>query len=188
MPVRADAARNRKKILATAKQIFAERGVDVPLDTLAKQSGVGAGTLYRHFPTREALVAALVSAEVEDLERSFVALQQADLDPAEKLERWSADLREWMTSYIGLPEPLRDAQSQGSDGLSDKCELVIAWTEELVQAGVAAGVVNDFVTGLEFYRVALGLAWVTAKGGALGGTETVVLQRMLRQGWHRGPS
>ncbi|MFF5160691.1 TetR/AcrR family transcriptional regulator [Streptomyces sp. NPDC000348] len=184
-PARADAARNREKILDTAKRVFAERGVDVPLDTLAKEARVGPGTLYRHFPGREALVAALVSAELDNLERSFVALRQADLDAAEKLERWSAALRGWMTSYVGLPEPLRDALSHGSGGLADKCELVIAWTEELVQAGRTAGVVNDFVTGREFYRAALGLAWVTSKVGAPDGPELDGLRCMVREGWHR---
>ena len=59
-PMRADARRNYDKILATARIVFTERGTDCSLDEIAKRAGVGPGTLYRHFPTREALVDALM--------------------------------------------------------------------------------------------------------------------------------
>ena len=61
-PVRADAQRNREHILDVAEEYFAEHGVNGSLDALAKQARVGTGTLYRHFPTREALLAALLTA------------------------------------------------------------------------------------------------------------------------------
>src|ERR1700730_14187790 len=64
---RADAQRNRERILEVAKATFARRGGDATLDDIAKQAGVGPGTLYRHFPTREALIEAVYRAEVEKL-------------------------------------------------------------------------------------------------------------------------
>jgi AcrR family transcriptional regulator len=183
-PLRADAARNKEKILVAARELFAEQGMDAPLDGLAKRAGVGAGTLYRHFPGREALVAELLMAEMGDLEQEFVALRQADLHVLERLDRWAQVLQRWMTRYSGLPEPLRQALGKDSNALTYGCDMVIGWTDELVRDGKAAGVVNDFVTGREFYRATLGLAWVAAAAGATRGAESENLYHLARAGWH----
>jgi AcrR family transcriptional regulator len=66
-PLRADAARNREKVLRAARDAFAESGYGVPLDEIAARAGVGPGTVYRHFPTKEALFEAVVTARVQDL-------------------------------------------------------------------------------------------------------------------------
>ena len=65
--LRADARRNREKVLHAARDAFAESGYDVPLDEIAARAGVGAGTVYRHFPSKEALFEAVISARIEDL-------------------------------------------------------------------------------------------------------------------------
>jgi AcrR family transcriptional regulator len=66
-PLRADAARNRENVLRAARDAFAESGYGVPLDEIAARAGVGPGTVYRHFPTKEALFEAVVTARVQDL-------------------------------------------------------------------------------------------------------------------------
>ncbi len=66
-PLRADARRNREKVLAAASAAFAETGLDAQIDDIARRAGVGVGTVYRHFPTKEALVAALAEAHFERL-------------------------------------------------------------------------------------------------------------------------
>jgi AcrR family transcriptional regulator len=66
-PLRADAARNREKVLQAAREAFAESGYGVPLDEIAVRAGVGPGTVYRHFPTKEALFEAVVAARLQDL-------------------------------------------------------------------------------------------------------------------------
>src|SRR6266478_838495 len=84
---RADAQRNRERILEVAKATFARRGGDASLDDIAKQAGVGPGTLYRHFPTREALIEAVYRAEVEKLaaaQRNFAET----MPPIEALRAW----------------------------------------------------------------------------------------------------
>jgi|SRR5215469_5423531 len=84
---RADAQRNRERILEVAKEAFARSGADTSLDDIAKQAGVGPGTLYRHFPTREALLEAVYRTEMEKLaaaERRFAQ----DLPPIEALRAW----------------------------------------------------------------------------------------------------
>lgn len=81
-PLRADARRNREKVLRAAQEAFAEHGMGVPLDDIAGRAGVGPGTVYRHFPTKEALFEAVVAARVEDLVAE--ARRRADAaDPGE---------------------------------------------------------------------------------------------------------
>src|SRR5579862_2590550 len=84
---RADAQRNRARILEIAKEAFTKSGAEISLDEVAKQSGVGAGTLYRHFPTRDALLEAVYRSEVEKLaaaERKFAET----MPPVEALRAW----------------------------------------------------------------------------------------------------
>jgi AcrR family transcriptional regulator len=84
---RADAQRNRERILEVAKQAFTLSGADTSLDDIAKQSGVGPGTLYRHFPTREALLEAVYRTEVEKLAAAERKFAEA-LTPIEALRAW----------------------------------------------------------------------------------------------------
>ncbi len=79
-PLRADARRNRERVLAAAKTIFETEGVFAPLDEIARRAGVGAGTVYRHFPTKEALLEAIVVGNMEALIAEAGALAEAD-DP-----------------------------------------------------------------------------------------------------------
>src|ERR1043166_6338645 len=67
-PLRVDAARNRERILAAASEVFADRGLDVSLDDIARHAGVGVGTVYRRFPTKEALIEALFDSHLAQLE------------------------------------------------------------------------------------------------------------------------
>jgi AcrR family transcriptional regulator len=91
VPARADARRNRDKLVAVAKAAFAASGGAVALEAIARQAGVGIGTLYRHFPTREALVEAVYAAELEDVVASGAELA-GTLPP-------DAALRAWMDRY-----------------------------------------------------------------------------------------
>jgi AcrR family transcriptional regulator len=84
---RTDAQRNRQRILEVAKEAFARSGANTSLDDIAKQAGVGAGTLYRHFPTRDALLEAVYRTEVEKLAAAKQKLAQA-MPPIEALRAW----------------------------------------------------------------------------------------------------
>jgi AcrR family transcriptional regulator len=84
---RADAKRNRERILEVARQVFTRRGAEASMDEIAKRAGIGPGTLYRHFPTRDELLAAVYISEVEKLaeaQRRF----SAELPPIEALRAW----------------------------------------------------------------------------------------------------
>src|SRR5277367_5630041 len=89
---RADAERNRDRVLEVAKEAFTRSGADASLDDIAKQAGVGAGTLYRHFPSREALIEAVYRTEVE-------RLAAAELNFAETMAPMEA-LRAWMLLFV----------------------------------------------------------------------------------------
>ncbi|MGW8814380.1 TetR/AcrR family transcriptional regulator [Gordonia terrae] len=181
--VRADAARNRTKILAAARESFGEQGLDVSLDSIAKRAGVGPGTLYRHFAGRDELIAAVLEDEMIDLEQEFNVLQGSQIDIEAKLMLWTEALHRWMTRYSGLPEPLRAALNSGVGCLSVRCQATIDWTEQLVAEGQRLGVVKSFVTGRELYRATLGLAWVAASADAAESPDAALLHRVLRQGW-----
>jgi AcrR family transcriptional regulator len=112
--LRADARRNREKVLRAARDAFAESGYDVPLDEIAARAGVGAGTVYRHFPSKEALFEAVTAARVEDL----VADAQARAAAAEAgpaffgfLQRVAAEAaaKRDLPDAIAIPGTLQDA-------------------------------------------------------------------------------
>ena len=86
--MRADAARNREKLIDAARELFRERGYDVPFDDIAKRAGVGPGTLYRHFPNRECLVDAVMQAWVARVQESVDDVLAAGGAPRELLLRW----------------------------------------------------------------------------------------------------
>jgi AcrR family transcriptional regulator len=113
-PLRADAQRNYDRILATARDAFAECGTDVPLDDIAKRACVGAGTLYRHFPTREALYEAVYRGEISALcDRAPQLL--AELPPREALAAWMAELVQWVARKRGLAMTLKASIDAGSE-------------------------------------------------------------------------
>ena len=99
-PKRADARRNYEKVLAAAREAFAEGGESTALEEIARRAGVGIGTLYRHFPTRQALLEALYVGEVEEVCRSAAELDGAD--PWEALTGWF----ERFIAYIGTKQAL----------------------------------------------------------------------------------
>jgi AcrR family transcriptional regulator len=99
-PKRADARRNYEKVLAAAREAFAEGGESTALEEIARRAGVGIGTLYRHFPNRQALLEALYVGEVEDICRS--AAEADGDDPWEALNDWF----ERFIGYIGTKQAL----------------------------------------------------------------------------------
>ena len=113
-PLRADARRNREKVLRAAREAFAASGFAVPLDEIAARAGVGPGTVYRHFPTKEALFEAVVAARIEDLISDARARSDA-ADPGEAffgflaLIGQEARSKRDLPDAIGVPGPLQDA-------------------------------------------------------------------------------
>jgi AcrR family transcriptional regulator len=143
-PLRADAKRNRDRLLTSAVRAFSQEGPDVTLDAIAKDAGVGIGTLYRHFPTREALIEAAYRNELARL--CDAAAQLGESMPAD------AALREWMDRFLdymrtkrGMADALRVVIASGADPFTESRAWMVAAIAELLDAGVAAGSTRDDV-------------------------------------------
>ena len=158
---RADALRNRERILEKAKEAFTHAGADISLEDVARQAGVGAGTLYRHFPTRDALLESVYRAEVEKL-----ALEERQL--AESLPPLEA-LRAWMllfVDYIATKKLIAPALNSMVGGPSKLFEAsgsqIIGAIESLVARAVESGDIRADIAPLDLLRALVGVSNVAS--------------------------
>ncbi|MFI5952662.1 TetR/AcrR family transcriptional regulator [Cryptosporangium sp. NPDC051539] len=144
-PLRRDAERNRQRILAAAREVFAARGVDVTLDDIAHHAGLGVGTLYRRFPSREMLVEALFSERLDEMVRWAAEALQAEA-PSDGVWRFAERSAEAMAADRGL----RDVIFSRAYG-HERVEAARARLEPLLEALVvrarAAGALRPGVRG-----------------------------------------
>lgn len=140
-PLRADAARNRERILAAAEAVFVERGADASLDDVAKRAGVGIGTLYRRFPSREALLAALSDARLLAMAETSRA-RDATHAPLEAIRAFVVALVHHASHYRGLATSLGAVLHSGTPG----CHASGTEGQRLLLRAQAAGAVRDDVT------------------------------------------
>ncbi|MDQ0812528.1 AcrR family transcriptional regulator [Streptomyces sp. B3I7] len=136
-PVRRDARRNREKLIAAAQAAFAAADGPVPLETVARRAGVGIGTLYRHFSTREDLVDAVYATELDAATQSASAL--LDLHPADiALRAWMGRYAAFVATKRGMMDVLRTALASGRIAAPSR-ERVTATITEILEQGAAAG-------------------------------------------------
>jgi AcrR family transcriptional regulator len=135
-PLRADARRNRDRLLDVAVHAFSQ-GSEVTLDSIAKEAGVGIGTLYRHFPTREALVEAAYRNELARLCDAAPDLLRT-LPPDEATRTWMDHFIDYMTTKRGMADALRAVIASGGDPFAQSRDRLIAAITTLLQAGAAA--------------------------------------------------
>jgi AcrR family transcriptional regulator len=161
---RADAQRNRGRILEVAKQVFTRDGASASLDDIARQAGIGPGTLYRHFPTRDTLIEAVYRNEVEKL----AAAQQrfaATLPPVEALRAWMLLLIDHFSAKK-LIVPALDTISGGSLRLFEGSRSLIhtAFVAS-VQRAIASGDLHAGTNPGDFVRALVGVLHTTALPG-----------------------
>src|SRR3954463_16400684 len=154
--LRADAARNREKLLSAAVALFAEQGTDVSLEAVAKRAGVGIGTLYRHFPTREALLEEAYRNEVTRLSAAADELL-AEHPPDEALALWMDRFVAYGGAKRGMGNALR-AMVSSSELFADGRRTNLAAIERLLAAGARAGTIRADV-GAEDVLHAMGAVW-----------------------------
>lgn len=161
---RSDAVRNRVRLVEAAAQAFSERGEDASLEDVAKRAGVGIGTLYRHFPTRDALVEAAYRREVEVLcERADELL--ATLPPDEALEAWMQRFVSYVAAKRGMASALKSMMSTGST-LFEECRAQMnAAAARLLAAAAAAGAVRSDVDANDLVRAMSGICLATDQEG-----------------------
>ncbi|MEC3909138.1 helix-turn-helix domain-containing protein [Sphingobium sp. CR2-8] len=182
--IRKDAQHNRSHILDVARAAFTSAGVDVSMDAIATQAGVGPGTLYRHFPNKDALLAALLDAHHDDLERQRTMIEAQETRPDRILERWMDALGDWMLVYDGLSEPLRQGWSRTNSPLSPTCSNVIDTTNRILSAAQTGGTVRPGLTGRDIFLGALAVAWAGGTSAADANTRHI-LREMLKTGWRQ---
>jgi len=157
--VRSDARENRARILEAARLAFAESG-DISMNQIAQRAGVGAGTLYRNFPTREALVLAIYRSEIDQLIDSVAGLL-ATLPPLEALRHWTTDLVDAMRKKHGLGDALSPSAHQAITEQSYR--PVIAAITQLLDAGKRDGTIRADADAGDFLQLT-GALWRAASG------------------------
>jgi AcrR family transcriptional regulator len=153
---RADAQRNRDKLLIAAKAAFADHGEEVALETIAARAGVGIGTLYRHFPSREALVAAVYLNEVDALcaaAADLLAVYPAD----QALRAWAERFADYIATKRAMGDALRSAAGTDSPLFADTRARILGALRLLLQAGGASGTLRADVEVADVMRVINGI-------------------------------
>jgi AcrR family transcriptional regulator len=158
---RSDAQRNRERILEVAKGAFTRYGADASLDEIAKQAGVGAGTLYRHFPTRDALIEAVYRSEVEKLAAAAGKFAAA-MPPMEALRAWML----LFVDYVAAKHIIAPALNSVAGGPSRLYEgsrgLVQGAIEELVKRAKKSGDVRRDIEPFDLLRAVIGVSHVAS--------------------------
>lgn len=157
-PMRADARRNRDKLLAAALDVFTEQGADASLDAVAKRAGVGVGTLYRHFPTRDALVEATYQSELERLHEGAGELL-AEHPADEALALWLDRFVEYAMAKRGMAGALQAVVASGGDPYGNARGKIGDAVTRLLEAGQADGLLRSDVDAEDLWR---GMAGVFA--------------------------
>lgn len=154
-PMRSDAQRNRERILEVAVRELG-RAADVPLSVIAKKAGVGQGTLYRNFPSREALVLEVHRHEAQQLADSAAQLLDT-LGPDQALREWMDRLAQFAMVKVGLADALRQATGASPGPTTPGYASVVAAIELLLRANEQAGTIRPGVTADDFILAIAGL-------------------------------
>jgi AcrR family transcriptional regulator len=163
--MRADARRNRDSLLAAAVELFADAGAEVPLEAIAERAGVGIGTLYRHFPTREALAEAAYRNEVKRLCDAAGELLQSE-PPDQALADWMDRFVTYVAAKRSMASMLQSVVASSDSSLySDARTQMAAAIAQLLDAAGAAGTVRRDVDPDDILRAMSGI-WSSVSDGA----------------------
>ncbi|WP_229861653.1 TetR/AcrR family transcriptional regulator [Streptomyces xanthochromogenes] len=155
-PARADARRNRERLLAIARDAFAATDGTARLDAIAREAGVGIGTLYRHFPTREALVEAIYASELDAVVTSVPALL-SELPPEAALRAWMDRYAAFFAAKRGISDTLRAGWASGAIATPATRERLTAAIATILDAGVRTGSLRADVEPDEVTMMLLGV-------------------------------
>jgi AcrR family transcriptional regulator len=162
--MRADAQKNYDKILAVAVEVFTERGMDAPLDEIAHRAEVGPGTLYRHFPTREDLIDAVVRSWMSQIEAAADDAVASTAPPREVLLKWFNAYVERISRNKGGPSKITSAMGNPQSPIFSKCEVLRGANSRVMERYRSDGVIRGDVDALEVCRLIGGVAVVADQG------------------------
>ena len=155
-PLRADAQRNRDKLLAAATEAFAEEGESIALEAIATRAGVGIGTFYRHFPNRDALVTAAYRHEVNALCATAADLLQSRPGD-EALRAWAEHFADYIATKRAMGNALRAAASSDSPLFAETREQILGALGLLLDAGATDGTLRSDVEPSDVMRIMNGI-------------------------------
>ena len=160
---RADAVRNRERVLEAAKVVFSAGGPDASLEAVARAAGVGIGTLYRHFPTREALFEAVYRREVQYL--ADLAEQLKQEAPVDALRHWMRSNVKFVATKKGMSEALALAAYKNSELFSYSFDRLTRAVGGLLERAVATGEIRDDITPEDLLRALVGMCYMHDQPG-----------------------
>lgn len=161
---RADAVRNRERVLEAAKAVFSAGGSEASLEAVARHAGVGIGTLYRHFPTREALYEAVYRREVEQLGDLAEQLQNAP-EPVEALRRWLRANVQFVATKKGMVAALALVAAASSELQAYSFDRLTKSIGTLLSRAVAAGAIRDDISAEDVLRALIGMCYMHDQPG-----------------------
>ena len=153
---RADALRNRERVLEAAKTVFSAGGPDASLEAVARQAGVGIGTLYRHFPTREALYEAVYRREVDQL-GDLAEQLRAEASPVDALRRWMRCVVEFVATKKGMSAALALAAHSPSELHAYSFDRLTKAAAALLDRAVATGEIRADIGPDDLLRTLVGM-------------------------------
>jgi AcrR family transcriptional regulator len=162
---RADAVRNRERVLEAAKAVFSAGGSDASLEAVARHAGVGIGTLYRHFPTREALFEAVYRREVEQLADLAEQLKADDAPPTEALRRWLRSNVEFVATKKGMSAALALAAHSTSELSAYSSDRLTKAVGALLDRAVAAREIRADIGPEDLLRALVGMCYLNNQPG-----------------------
>lgn len=157
---RSDAIRNRDEIIRVARARFREHGMGASLEAIAREAGVGPGTLYRHFATREDLIAAVLAVRDDELAARLKEIERT-ADPAEALHEWREALEHYFCGYGAVVGPFGQALDIGQSPIANACQWLVSTSTRFLRAAQESGAARPELRGEDIYLAALTAAWAS---------------------------
>jgi AcrR family transcriptional regulator len=154
--LRADARRNRERIMSAGRELFAREGPEAQMDEIAAHAGVGIGTVYRHFPTKEALLTEMVRVRFQEF-AAIATLAEDTVDPRDALETVMRRSAEAVEGDMGFQLAMMGSNQLEWEGIEEQKAVLAAVLTRIIRRAVSAGVVRDDFTFEDFGMVMCGI-------------------------------
>ena len=162
--MRADARRNRDAILRAARDVFQREGIFAPIDGIATAAGVGNATLYRNFPTRDDLLAAVIEDSVRELLEDSTAVER-DAEPDAALREWLHQLAWQLRIWLDLPRCIAGAIDDPASPVQTVNERLTQRTAEFLTRACEFGTASGNITAGELFELVTALSWAVDRFG-----------------------
>ncbi|MEZ7129751.1 TetR/AcrR family transcriptional regulator [Nonomuraea sp. AD125B] len=175
---RLDARRNHARILEVAHAVVAEQGTQASLRDVARRAGIGLGTLYRHFPTRDELLETLLGERFDRLAATAAALETTHT-PADALTEWLAEYAAFTTVYRGLTSSVMATLEDENSSLHASCLAMRQTAGRLLSNAQQAGLVRSDVTGIDLFALVNAVGWIAEQAPSLSARRDHLLGLVL---------